>query len=95
MPNNIDRTQKTLTAIFFSDAILLIISFAIERSFRIANYFGYGGIFILGFLSLYTGYKQFSRMRREGKMAVWYKQPYIIVGLMTWVLAVLWLITNR
>ena len=95
MPNTIDRIQKALSLIFFLDVIILIISFIVNRSFRVANYFGYGGMFIIGFLFLYTGYKRLSLLHKEDQRTMWYKQPWILVGLMTYVLAILLLITNR
>ena len=95
MLNTIDRIQKILGSLFFLDIIGLIIFLVIYRSVRSANYFGYGGMFILAFLFMYTGYKRLSLMQKEGQTTIWYRQPWIMVGFMTCVLAILFLVTNK
>jgi hypothetical protein len=93
-PDTIDRIQVTLAVIFIIDALILVLLVVLTRSFSSADSAGYGGMFVLGSLCLYTGYKQLSSLRKKEEGAVWYKQPWILCGWAIYVLLILFFISN-
>ena len=93
MRNNIDRVQVILAVFFFLDGIILIISFFFEK-LSYLSYAGYIGMFIVGLFFIYTGYKHISHLNKEDQRRAWYKQPWILIGLITYILLILFLINT-
>jgi hypothetical protein len=80
MDIDFDRVQITFSALFLLAGITLIVSFILGK-LTIMNDAGYTGSFIMGIAFLYTGFKRLSQGRKEGGNIVWYKQPWIMSGI--------------
>ena len=93
MRKNIDRVQVILTVFFFLDGIMLIAAFLFEKLLYL-NYIGYVDMFILELLFIYTGYKHISDLNEEDQRRSWYKQPWILIGIITFILMILFLINT-
>lgn len=90
MRENIDRVQVILAILFFSDGLIFVLLF-LARNILYSNYLGYIDMFILGTLFVYTGYKRISRLNKESQLRAWYKQPWILVGLITYLLLIIFI----
>ena len=94
MRTHIDRVQVILAVFFFLDGIILIASILFEKPLYL-NYAGYIDMFIVGLFFLYTGYKHISHLNKEDQRRSWYKQPWILIGLITYVLMILFLVNTN
>lgn len=91
MRTHIDRVQVILAVFFFLDGIILMAFILFEKPL-FATYTGYIDMFIVGLLFLYTGYKHISHLNKEDQRRSWHKQPWVLIGLITYILMILFLI---
>lgn len=63
-------------------AILTVVSIPFDPSLHAFRYLGDTLLVLMGLYSLYLGFTDRQKEKREGERVIWYKHPLVILGLL-------------